>query len=246
MNANVNPLYAADVLEQRAKLAADAKEAEKYVSQALELRSKTLGSEHQSVGETLAHLGAIYMREKNYAAAEESLKGAQAVLEKALYPEHAKLAPVVEQLADCCLAQGRLDEAEPLLKKVLEIHQKTARADKYDTLQVTRKLVHLYQKSGKWSDAETTLKKAVQAADTPWGPVEDFLYDQAVTFQAQGKDAEAESAFRKAIDAYRQRRKEDGLAEAMKQYAALLRKLGKNDEAARLDGELKAAAKAPA
>jgi len=158
-------------------------------------------------------------------------KRALAILEKAYYGEHAALGPVTEHLAECCIEQGNLEEAEPLLKKVLEIHQKTSRGERLDILHATRKLVHLYQKMKKWADAEALLKKAVQTADTPWGPVEDFLLDQAVTFQELGKDSEAEAAYKKAVDIYEQRCREEGLLEALRAYAGLLRKMGKNQEA---------------
>lgn len=229
-----NELYLAEDREERAvRLAATGNfaEAVTLLKDAVEMRGKALGEADAGVAVPLDHLATVYCRLKQYAQAEDSYKQAQEILEKAYYPEHAAVGPVVEHLAECYIEQGKLEEAEPLLKKVLEIHQKTSRGERLDILSATRKLIHLYQKMGKYADAEAVLKKALTTSDTPWGPVEDFLFDQAVNCQEQGKDAEAETAYKKAISAYRQRCKIEGLIQSLRSYAGFLRKLDRKSEA---------------
>lgn len=235
-----NVLYAAEVNEQqaaRAEAHGRFDEAASRLKEALRLKESELGPNDAAVAETHFAIGRLLFLQKNYPSAAEQLKKAQAMLEAAYYPEHAKVGPAVELLADCCLAQGALEEAEPLLKKALEIHQKTSRADRPDILQVTAKLVHLYEKTGKWTDAETLLKKAVTSADTPWGPVEDFLYDQAITLQELGKNDDADKAFKRSIDAYRQRAKWSGLVHALRTYSEFLLKVDRKDESDKIRAE---------
>jgi tetratricopeptide (TPR) repeat protein len=235
-----NALYAAEVKEQqaaRAETLGRYEEAASRLNEALRLKESELGPNAAAVAETHFALGRLDLLQKSYPAAEEQFKKAQTMLEAAYYPEHAKVGPVVEHLAECYLAQGRLEEAEPLLKKALEIHQKTSRADRPDILHVTGRLIHLYEKTGKWTDAEALLKKAVTAADTPWGPVEDFLYDQAITFQELGKNEDAEKSFKRSVDAYRQRAKWRGLEQVLRAYADFLKKLGRTQESDQLVAE---------
>lgn len=235
-----NALYAAEVNEQqaaRAEAHGRFDEAASRLKEALRLKESELGPNDAAVAETHFAIGRLFFLQKNYPTAAEQLRKAQAMLEAAYYPEHAKVGPVVELLAECCLAQGALEEAEPLLKKALEIHQKTSRADRPDILHVTAKLIHLYEKTGKWADAETLLKKAVISADTPWGPVEDFLYDQAITFQELGKNDDADKSFKRSVDAYRQRAKWGGLVHALRAYAEFLQKVDRKDESDKLRAE---------
>jgi tetratricopeptide (TPR) repeat protein len=206
-------------------------EAESHYRRSLELTKKALGDNDPEVAKTMDALARVLARKSQFKEAETLLREALALMEKAYYADHYNNAPIAEHLADCLSAQGRYEDAEPLMKRAMDIYAKTLVGDHHEIVRATQKLAEIQCHLNKYPDAETLLKKASKTADTPLGPIEEILYDLAVVYQLQAKDAEAETTYKQAIHIFQQRDKYHRLADCLDSYAGFLEKKDRKSDA---------------
>jgi tetratricopeptide (TPR) repeat protein len=206
-------------------------EAESHYRSALDLTKKALGDSDPEVAKAMDNLATVLCRKSQFKDAEQLLRDALAMMEKAYYADHYNNAPIAEHLADCLSAQGRYDDAEPLMKRAMDIYSKTLVGDHHEIVRATQKLAEIQCHLAKYPDAETLLKKAAKAADTPLGPIEEILYDLAVVYQLQSKDADAKTTYKQAIALFEQRDKYHRLADCLDSYAGYLEKKDRKSDA---------------
>ena len=206
-------------------------DAEAHYRRSLEYTKKALGDSDPEVAKAMDRLATVLCAKSQYKEAEQLLVDALAMMEKAYYADHYNNAPIAEHLADCLSAQGRYQDAEPLMKRAMDIYSKTLVGDHHEIFQATQKLAEIQCHLSKYPDAEALLKKAVKATDTPLGPVEEILYDLAVVYQLQGKDADAETTYKQALSIFQQRDKYHRLADCLDSYAGFLEKKDRKSEA---------------
>jgi tetratricopeptide (TPR) repeat protein len=201
-----------------------------HYQRSLELSRKALGDSDPEVGRAMDRLATAMCGKGQYKEAEPIFRDALALTEKAFYADHYDNAPIAEHLGDCLSAQGKYEEAEPLMKRAADIYGKTLVMDHHDIVKATQKTAEIQCHLGKYADAETLLKKAVKTADTPLGPVEEILYDLAVVYQLQGKNAEAETTYKQAISNFEMRDKFHRLADCLDSYSGFLEKQDRKGE----------------
>lgn len=206
-------------------------EGERLLKAAYSQRESALGQDDAGLADILDELGLCLLKANRLEEAVKQFKAALAILEKHFYPGHSGHAPVLEHLGDCYVRQGEYAEAEPLFKRALEIREKTMSGEHRTIFELIWKLSHIYQKLDKFQDAEAVLAKGLKQLDTPLGPIDEFRYQLAVVSASQGKDKEAETAFRQAIEGLEQRRDYGRLVHCLTSFAAFLKKAGQTSEA---------------
>jgi tetratricopeptide (TPR) repeat protein len=178
-------------------------EAEPIHKKALEIRQKTLGSNHADIANTLNNLAVLYYNQGKYREAEPLYKQALEIGEKVLGPNHHDVGQSLNNLAGLYSAQGKYDEAEPLFKRALEIRQKALGINHSDVAQSLNNLAGLYGNQGKYAEAEPLFKQALTIWEKNLGPnhpdVGYSLNNLAELYQHQGKYLEAEPLYKRAL-----------------------------------------------
>lgn len=218
-------LYESESLLDQGRIAARRRQfsqAANLFDQAAKRREKALGDDI-TVAQIQDELGSVQIALGKYDEAEKTLTGALAMAEKVLYPAHGSLVPILQHLADLFILQNKWTEAEPYATRALEISEKTLSGEHRTTLLNIQRLGMVQHKLNKQADAEKTLTKALKHIDSPLGPLEEFKYELAMLFQAQGKVAEAEKAYKEAIDGFEYRSSLPRLAECLTSYAEFLK-----------------------
>ncbi|MGC8645901.1 MAG: tetratricopeptide repeat protein, partial [Thermoplasmata archaeon] len=98
-------------------------EAETLYKEALEIRIRSLGSNHPDVANTKNNLALLYYNQGRYSEAETLYKEALEILIKSFGEIHPDFANTMKNLAALYVKQGRYSEAETLYKEALEIYK---------------------------------------------------------------------------------------------------------------------------
>lgn len=229
-------LYKAETLRDEAHQAHAAHEYDRAAGlykEAIDKLQAILGDD-ASVAKAMDELGTLYMEQGKNAEAEQLFKSSTEVAERKYYAGHASVAPALDHLAELYVKQGKFAEAEPIAVRALEVNDKTLSGEHRITLKSLHTLALVQMKLGKSADAEKTLTKALKSLDTPLGPYQEFKFDLARLYEEQGKTAEAEKAYKEAIEGFEYRRNIPRLVECMESYAAFLIKGERKDEGAKL------------
>ena len=140
-------------------------EAESPYKQSLEIRQKTLGSDHLDVAASLYGLAVVYAEQNKYAEAEPLYKQSVEIREKTLGPDHPDVAASLYSLALVYKRQGKYAEAEPLYKRSLEIMEKAYGPDNRNLLLCLTGLAEVYEAQGKHAEAELLYKRKQDIVD---------------------------------------------------------------------------------
>lgn len=242
------------------------KEAEPLLKQALEMREKVLGATHPNTAISFDNLAVLYYEQGKYQAAEPLWKKALLVWEQHDHPEAAKslnnlaelykaqkryeeAEPLLERAVAICerlsginhpdvaaplsnlallyMELGKYKEGEPLLKRALAIREQALGAHHPDTLTTRKNLETFYRN---WNFIKQQ-RKTEMPADTAT-----TFNNQAVLLYAQGKYAEAEPLYQRAL-AIRERQlgpTHPDTAQTLNNLAELYERLGKYRKAKKL------------
>ncbi|KAH8760639.1 P-loop containing nucleoside triphosphate hydrolase protein [Hyaloscypha finlandica] len=129
-------------------------EAEKMSIQAMEVRKKILGWEHNDTLDSIEMVGLAYKLRGQWDAAEELEVQVLETRKKRLGADHLDTLTSMANLASTYRYQGRWDTAEELQVQVLETRKKRLGADHPDTLNSMNNLVSTYLNQGRWDAAE--------------------------------------------------------------------------------------------
>ena len=212
----------------------------------LVIQETILGPEHEDIASTLQHLGSIEKESSHAWAAEQFFRRACTEAEKKFGPHHLRAANAMSDLATLYIDQKRFSEAEPLLNDALAIFNNASESDKrsfggaaYWTL-YARGILCLEQ--GKFTDAASLLRRSLdilendmEEAKQPYMVVATavVIASQGRMYRDQDRFQEAEPLFARALTIL----DTAGLGEHPKaaailnDYAALLRKTGRQAEA---------------
>jgi tetratricopeptide (TPR) repeat protein len=137
--------------------------------------------------------------------------------------------------------QERYDEAEALYKRALAVSEKSLGPDHPDTATSLHNLAYLYHRQEKYAEAEPLYKRALAVSEKALDPDHQLatiitLNNLAELYKTQKKYAEAEPLYKRAIAMYEKglSYKHPVLLMVLTSYAAMLREMGRGDEAARL------------
>ncbi len=190
LNHEIERLYSEN------KIAAALPLAERYVA----LTRQRYGEDNPEYATALTWLGSLYEAQARFAEAEPPLKSALAIREKAFGPDHPLVATSLVNLANLYQREGRNAEAEELEKRAKAIREKALGSDEFEAL--PRQIQEL-RWGGKQQEAVQLAEHYVELAKERYGENQpDFappLLLLAQLYAAQGRPADAETLFKKAL-----------------------------------------------
>lgn len=228
------------------KITGRTEEAEETYLKAYSLLEKAYGAENPELVSTLNNLGFICMEKGHFTKAEENMKRALSIMEKAYGPDHPRLAYSWRNLGQLYLKSGSLEESERNMKKALSILEKSVDPEDGELAGFLSDLGHLYCVMEKYEEAETQLLRGLKVYENIEIPKSEtkadiLRYLGDVYYRGLKEYGKAESCFSEAMKLYEEQIGLESAAahETVKEYADLLRKTGRQDEAAYLEEKIK-------
>ncbi len=215
----------------------------------IRIYEKTYGPDHPRVAAALNNLGRVLSGQGDHAAAEPLFRRALAIQTKALGEYHPNLATTLNNLANLLTAQKKYDEAIAMFRRALAIREKALGPDHPDVAWSLGDLGVLLRDRGDLAAAEPQFRRALaifERAGVGQG-VAWTLNDLAILNRKRGDLTASEDYFRRAVAAFESAMgpSHPDLAECLDAYAALLRQMGKNSDAASLEARARAIRNGP-
>ena len=131
------------------------KDAEKFLVEAKEIRSKLLGLEHPDTLTTMDNLASTYRNQGRWAEAESLFVQVMETSSRVLGSEHPDTLTSMGNLASTYRNQGRWAEAESLFVQVMETRSRVLGLEHPDTLNSMGNLALTFWDQGRWAEAES-------------------------------------------------------------------------------------------
>lgn len=221
---------------------------------------RTRGPEDTSLVKHCDLLAAVYEAMKKFPEAEPMWRKSFDIRRKNLGPDHPESIGSGDKLAMCLIEEAKFPEAETLLKKSLGHREAYFGADHEGIIPSLNHMAELYLAQKKWAEAEVPAARAVKIGRSKIGLMPAAMPD------AQHRLAQALAGLEKWEDAiplfdaavkFKARQLPDAphippkpgqishgdFADLCKEYAAVLRKAGKEKDAKEIEAKAEAALK---
>ena len=215
--------------------------AEPLLQRALEIREQHFGQVHVDVAEILNELGVLHNDQRRFELAEQFYRRALSIFERVLEPHHPFIAGSLNNLAVYYRKQGKFEQAELLFQQALSLLEQVKGPDHPDVATGLNNLARRYADQGKLEQAEPLFQRALILREQAFGPVHPkvatTLHGLAKLFHAQGKCAAAAEFFQRTLAIREQSLGplHPEVASTLWEYARVLRDLGREDEALRME-----------
>ena len=221
---------------------------------------KTRGPEDTYLVKHFDLLATIYGAMKKDANAEPLWRRSYEIRRKNLGPDHTEAIGSGDKLALSLTAQGKYAEAEPLLRKALAHREAYHGADDQNVMPSLNRLAELFLAQKKFAEAESFASRAVKIGRLKMGlmpPAQpDSLRDLGAALAGLEKHADAAPLYDAAIK-HKERQLPEAphippkpgqishgdFADLCKEYAAVLRKAGKEKQAKEMEARAEASLK---
>ena len=171
-------------------------EAETMSIEAMRVRKRVLGIEHEDTLWSMVMVGYAYNLRGRWDAAEELFVQVMETRKKKLGADHPSTLTSMANLASTYRNQGRWDAAEELEVQVMETFKKKLGADHPDTLTSMANLASTYRNQGRWEEAEKLEVQVMETRKTKLGADHpdtlSSMGNLASTYSNQGRWEEAE------------------------------------------------------
>jgi tetratricopeptide (TPR) repeat protein len=218
-------------------------EAEQLYLQVLATRERELGPEQPAIAQCLNSLALLYWFWERYEQAGTLYLRALPMYRRLLGSEHPDTAHCMNNLALLYVTQGQYTEAERLHRQVLTTRRAILPPAHPDTAQSLQNLACLYLVQGDpttYVEAEQLLLQSLDMREQVLGPehpqTAKSLHNLALLYEAQGNYADSAQRYQRALHI-----REQVLGKAspktlatVADYAGLLRKMHREDEATQL------------
>jgi CHAT domain-containing protein/Tfp pilus assembly protein PilF len=178
-------------------------EALPLAERALELRTKSLGSDHRDVASALNSLALLYQSKGNAAKAEPLYQRALTIKEKTLGPAHPEIAITLNNLANLFSDRGDYAQAELLYGRALTIRENALGIEHPDLASSLNNLANLYRRRGDYIKAEPFYQRALNIWEKSLGPehatVAIPLINLAILYKVRGDFTKAESLYQRTL-----------------------------------------------
>jgi len=145
-------------------------EALTFAKQALELREKALGPDHELIATSLNNIAGIYRSKHLYADAEALYKRSLKILEKRFGVESKYLTETLEHLAWMRFVQHNNGDAEKLFLRALAIKEKQLGPEQLETAQTLSAFGTFYERINKLDKAAGYFKRSLTIREKLLGP----------------------------------------------------------------------------
>jgi tetratricopeptide (TPR) repeat protein len=213
--------------------------AEQTLRKALQEASR-FGTEDPRVGTTLNSLGLVYRAEKKFGEADAAYRRALAILGKTYPADSIDIANINFNIASLMFDQGHAGEALPFIRRTLGPYEKLLGSSSLKTAAALCMLGDALRLTKDFSEAEGPLRRCADIREANGGvhntEFADALYSLALTLVGESKFVLAEPRFKLA-----EKIRESTLgitspllAQTMEDHAALLKSIGRDQEAGKL------------
>ncbi len=205
--------------------------------QALELREKKLGPKHLDTAQSLNNLAEVYRELGLNSKALPLFERATEICEKALGPDDPITALILNNLAGSYCADGRHLEALPLFERALMIRQAKFGPKHPEIANTLNGLAELYRALGRDSEALPLYERAIEICEIALEPEHPdtaiILNNLSVLYYGQKRFGDAEKYMRRALEIREKvlQSHHPDVASSLDGYAAILRRLGRGEEA---------------
>ncbi len=213
------------------------RDAEEYLTSALQLFQEEIGTDRSATALTLNNLALVYYSQGKYHEAEDLYLQALDIREQIFGADHPAVSQTLNNLALVYYRQSKYDEAEDLYQRALRIDEQPVGPDHPDVAVSLSNLALVYDELGKYFQAEQLYQRAFAIeehtlnADHPnlalsWN-------EQARQSEEQGHYQEAETLYQRALALQRRSlgKKHPDIALTLNNLANLYRELDRYREA---------------
>jgi CHAT domain-containing protein len=180
-------------------------EAEQRLQAAIATMQRRFGPNHPNLAAPLTNLARTYRLENRLSEAEQMLQRAIGISERGYGADHVWTNQFRTELVRVMISQGRYAEALPLVTRTAAGLERTANNSRAQGMALLNQSM-VYRGLGRLPEAEATGRRAltvIQAAVTPTSPaLADTTMLLGRTLLAQGKQDDAATLFRTAVDIY--------------------------------------------
>ena len=213
------------------------------LERALAISEQVLGSQHPDVAHSLGNLASLHHAQGDYAEAAPLFERALEISEQVLGSQHPDVATGLNNLAMLHKAQGEFVKAAPLHERALAIREHVLGAQHPNVAESLNNLAGLHHAQGDFAKAAPLLERALAIREQVLGAqhpdVAMSLSNLAMLHHAQGENSKAAPLLERAL-AIREHvlgaQHPDTVA-VSRNYGSALRELGRDDEAAALEGK---------
>ena len=214
--------------------------AEKFYKQAVELAEK-LPSDNQLLIEALGRLGATYGMRQQFTDAEVTINRQLQLVEKTIGPYSPQMLNPLFALGSMAGYRKDYAGAEKYFERILDINLKTLGENSERTSQSLGTLAGLYMAQGLWEKAEPYMLRAVKSEETASG-TDAFqvvlpLWGLCGMYDMWNKPEKSQPCWHRlsAIAEKKHGESDPTFQASLANEAKVLRKLGRNDEAGKLE-----------
>jgi tetratricopeptide (TPR) repeat protein len=136
------------------------------IDMALDIQEAKVGKNHTSTAHSYMILGKIYVKEGQYAAAAEALRGAKAIIGLLKGEEDVSYWQVQTELGAAYTAMGLYDIALKIQSECLKKEIARSGEDSIETAKIRRNLGKVYYGQGEHQKSKAELEKAVKVLKT--------------------------------------------------------------------------------
>jgi tetratricopeptide (TPR) repeat protein len=221
-------------------------EAEQNYDRAVKIFEKSSGIATPDLLPALDGIAAAYVELHHPAEAEAAWRRALSIRESAFGPSTLEVADTLDRLGRFYFQQKKYPEAAYCYERTLFIRSKAHGDDAPDTQATLTQVASVYGAQGRQADAEPLFRSMLSAKQVELASSVNSL---AALLASHNRDAEAESLYKMSISVLdkhgfvtsrkpvvdRNDPPSPLLAETLDQYAALLKKMRKRSEAAKME-----------
>jgi non-specific serine/threonine protein kinase/serine/threonine-protein kinase len=222
-------------------------EAESLLTRAIALREKNPAPADADYARTLRHLASAYASEGRYADAEPAFRRVLAMSERIAGPDHPDVGRALNNLGTVYYELKRYDEAEQFYLRAEANLSRALGADHPNIASININLGEIAWRRHRLPDAEMRLRRALailqkKGVDPSFPSIATAELDLANVLRDAGRLAESESHYRTALQIRETAfgHETPRVAEALTEYARMLRLRNRVAEAERLEARVRA------
>ncbi len=213
--------------------------AETLLEEALMIDERVFGELHSTTAGNLMNLGLLHMWRREHDQAEAFAGRSLAIWEELLEEGHPRIGHALVVLGRISKTRGHDAEAEERLRRALAVYRKTLEDDHPVTVNCFYELGDVISRQGRLAEAEPFLQSSLEVRrevlDAGHPMLGESLRGLADLRRRQGRLMEAEELYRQALAVWEAHPQDESTVEIPPAYAALLRDLGREDEARALE-----------
>ncbi len=182
-------------------------EAETFIQKGLEIRTKNLGDENDTVALSLNNLAVVYQAQGKYQQAnelfEKSLIMSKKLAEKKFGQNHLSFAESLNELAMFYWGHGKYEQARQLYEQSLEIKENILGSEHLEVAKNLNNLALVYDEQNQYELAESLYQRSLIVQEKALGKdhpeVTVALNNLASSYRDQGKYQQAEVLYQRSL-----------------------------------------------